>query len=64
MTTGISKLPYYLKLRKCGILYLQGRRKRADILEVFKIINEFTNIDTKRIFELNQTPVQEDIPSQ
>ena len=25
----------------------------ADILEVFKIINGFTDIDTKRIFELN-----------
>ena len=30
------------------------------MLEVFKIINEFTDIDTKRIFELNLTPVQED----
>ena len=64
MITGISKLPYYLRLRKCGLLSLQGRRKRADILEVFKIINGFTDIDTKIIFELNHAPVQEDTTSQ
>ena len=55
MITGISKVPYYLRLRKCGLLSLQDRRKRADILDVFKIINGFTDIDTKRIFELIHT---------
>ena len=50
MITGISKFPYYLILRKCGLLYLQDRRKRADMLEVFKIINGFIDKDTKRIF--------------
>ena len=29
------------------------RRKRADMLEVFQIINGFTDIDTKIIFEMN-----------
>ena len=52
MITGISKLPYYLRLRKCGLLSLQDRRKRVVMLEVFKIINGFTDLDTKRIFEL------------
>ena len=56
MITGISKLPYYLILRKCGLLSLQDKRKSADMLEVFKIINGFTDIDTKRIFELIHTP--------
>ena len=55
MITGISKLPYYLRLRKCGLLSLQDRRKRADMLDIFKIINGYTDIDTKRIFELNHT---------
>ena len=55
MITGISKFPYYLRLRKCGLLSLQDRRKRADMLELFKIINGFINIDTKRIFELIHT---------
>ena len=64
MITGISKLPYYLRLRKCGLMSLQDRRKRADMLEVFKIINGFTDIDTKRIFELIHTSVQEDTTSQ
>ena len=50
MITGISKFPYYMRLRKCGLLYLQDRRKRADMLEVFKIINGFIDKDTKRIF--------------
>ena len=57
MITGNAKLPYYLRLRKCGLLSLRDRRKRADMLEVFNIINVFTDTDTKRIFELN--PVQE-----
>ena len=56
MITGISKLPYYLRLRKCGLLSLQ---------EVFKIINGFTSIDTKRIFQLNlPPPLQEDTSQQ
>ena len=48
MITGISKLPYYLRLQKCCLLSLQDSRKRADMLEVFKIINGFTDIDTRR----------------
>ena len=56
MITGISKLPYYLRLRKCGLLSLQDRRKMADMFEVFKIINGFIDVDIKRIFELNHTP--------
>ena len=48
MITGISKtkFSYYLRLQKCGLLSLDDRRKRADMLEVFKIINGFTDIDT------------------
>ena len=57
MITGISKLPYYLRLQKCGFLSLQDRRKRTDMIEVFKIINGFTDIDTKRIFKLIHTPL-------
>ena len=49
MITGISKLPYYLRLRKWGLLSLQDSRKRTDMLEVFKIINGFTDINTKLI---------------
>ena len=56
MITGISKLPYYLRLQKCGFLSLQDRRERADMLEVFKIINGFTDTDTKKIFELIHNP--------
>ena len=56
MITGISKLPYYLRLRKCGLLSLQDKKKKADMLEVFNIINGFTYIDTKRIFELIHIP--------
>ena len=48
MITGISKLPYYLRLQKCGLLSLQDSRKRADMLEVFTIINRFIDIDTIR----------------
>ena len=55
MITGISKLPYYVRLQKFGLLSPQDRRKRVDMLQVFKIINGFTDIDTKRIFELNHT---------
>ena len=47
MITGITKLPYYLRLLKCGLLSLQDRRERVDMLEVFKIINGFTDINTK-----------------
>ena len=55
MITGISKLPYYLRLRKCRLLSLQDRRKRADMLDFFKFINGFTEVDTTRIFALIHT---------
>ena len=56
MITGISKLPYYLRLQKCGLLSLQDSRKRADMLEVFTIINRFTDIDTRREYSSLSTP--------
>ena len=56
MITGISKLPYYLRLRKFGLLSLQDRRKKADMLEVFKIINGFTDIDIRHQENIRANP--------
>ena len=59
MITGICKLPPILCKTAKVCLQDEDRRKRADMLEVFKIIriiNGFTDIDTNGIFELNHTP--------
>ena len=53
MITEVSTLPYHLRLGKCGFLFLQDIKKRVDMIDVFKIINGFTDGDTKIILELN-----------
>lgn len=58
MITNISKLPNHQRLQKCGLVSLQERRKRRNVIEVLKIINGFMNIDTVRLFELNKNPRQ------
>ena len=46
----ISNLPYSERLKECGLPTLQYRRLRADIIEVYKIINNIDNIDRNKLF--------------
>ena len=47
---SIGKLEYDERLKICKLTTLEERRRRGDVLEVFKMINGFTNIDVSSFF--------------
>ena len=49
---GLHNHTYQEKLHELGILSLENRRKYLDIVECFKIIHCFTNVDRRLYFEL------------
>ena len=50
LVTNISELSYEERLRKLGIPTLQYRRLRADMLQVFKIVQGVDKIDPGHFF--------------
>ena len=57
--TGLSRdlrnEPYNIRLTTLGLPTLQFRRERADMLQVFKILNGYEDIDSSRLFTLSST---------
>ena len=47
---SISHLPYSKRLKSLGLPSLEKRRERADVVEVYKIMNQIDNIDTDKFF--------------
>ena len=47
--------PYNIRLTTLGLPTLQFRRDRADMLQVFKILNGYEDIDFSRFFRLSST---------
>ena len=47
--------PYNIRLTTLGLPTLQFRRDRADMLQVFKILNGYEDIDSSRFFTLSST---------
>ena len=54
----ISDLPYETRLQILGLPSLKERRIRGDMIEVFKILNGFENIDSEKFFK--RSTVQDD----
>ena len=50
MVPGIGKLNYDERLKICGLTTLEQRRKRGDAIEVYKVLNGFTNLDIDNWF--------------
>ena len=50
MIPECKELSYEERLRKVGLTTLQTRRIRADLLEVYKIVNRLEGIDEKNFF--------------
>ena len=50
LVKSISHLPYSERLKSLGLPSLEYRRERADVVEVYKIMNQIDNIDTGIIF--------------
>jgi len=56
LVKGIAHLPYSDRLKKLNLTTLYYRRQRADMLQVYRIINNIDRIDKDTIFEFNKRP--------
>jgi ribonuclease P/MRP protein subunit RPP40 len=54
MITGLRNLPYRERYRRCKLMTLEERRRRYDLLEMFKIMKGMYKIDEKQLFERNK----------
>ena len=55
LSRDLRNKPYNIRLTTLGIPTLQFRRDRADMLQVFKILNGYKDIDSSRFFTLSST---------
>jgi len=55
MIPEIKDLPYDKRLQQLNLWTLEGRRIRADLIEVFKMINGQTNVKFEVFFEFAPT---------
>ena len=51
--SDLRNLPYRERLRKCKLMTLEERRRRYDLIEMFKIMKGIYRIDKDKLFELN-----------
>jgi len=51
LVSGIGSKPYNERLKICKLTTLEERRTRGDLLESFKIMNNFTNVEKSDFFE-------------
>ena len=49
----IRNLPYTERLRRCKLMTLEARRRRYDLIEMFKIMKGIYKIDKEKLFEIN-----------
>ena len=56
MIRGMKALQYEDRLNKLGIWSLEERRNRADIIEVFKILNGHSSVSAGKFFEMHNNP--------
>ena len=53
MVNCLKHLPYLEGLKKLGIPSLEYRRLRADVIEVYKIVNQIDRIPIDKFFTIN-----------
>ena len=53
MIPSISALTYEERLKRTGLITLENRRLRADLLEVFKILKGFLKVDPATHFSMS-----------
>ena len=49
----ISTLPYEERLKKTGLIKLENRRRRGDLIEVFKIVKGLVNVAPDTFFHMS-----------
>ena len=50
MISDIRHLPYELRLKKLGLISLEQRRLRGDLIETFKILHGYEEIESSKFF--------------
>ena len=58
LVNSLSGLTYENRLRALGIPTLEYRRLRADVVEVYKILNQIDRIDPKKFFTWSNLPTR------
>ena len=55
MVPGLKELPYDLRLEFLDIIPLELRRMRSDLIEVFKILKGFVNVNFSDLFSFRES---------
>ena len=55
MVYDFKNLTYEQRLRRLNITTLETRRLRGELIEVFKLVNDFDNVDFRNFFHLSTT---------
>ena len=55
MISGFHKLSYEQRLQRLGLIKLEKRRTRGDLIQVYKLMTGIDNMDYKQFFEINHT---------
>ena len=58
LVNSLSGLTYENRLRALGIPTLEYRRLRADVVEVYKILNQIDRIDPNKFFTMSNLPTR------
>ena len=53
MISEIRNLPYRERLRRCKLMTLEERRRRYDLIEMFKIMKGIYKVNKENLFEMN-----------
>ena len=53
MMHELKGLPYEERLRRAGLLSLETRRMRTDLLQVYKILHQIDDIPVNDLFQMN-----------
>ena len=53
LVKGLERLPYTTKLQKLGLYSLYCRRVRGDLIETYKILRGYYDIEWSQLFTLN-----------
>ena len=60
MIIGLRDHSYKDRLKECRLTTLETRRLRGDQIEVFKILNDYENVDKNTFFQSRMTVGLED----
>ena len=53
LVTELANLPYESRLRELGLYSLYCRRQRGDLIEVYKVLHGYYDIDWSKYFTLS-----------